>query len=464
MRFESFSVVGPKVNRLISYQPNDPFYANYPVDQRFSPVEGPLGYSASDNRIRLLSPSDTWEFDACNDYKEFRRNSYRGRRRDHTFQLTADYRDSAVLLLEKPLSDEDLSSFQVVINLIRAFVQGQRVRSSFTVDLTQVFYIVNLTIYDRLIAALEKVHARTKQTAGTRANNVPAVPTWILKSPFTARNSMLTANDWEVLASTYRVEIESFSQICLYLGFDFREVEVDDNLSDDGSDNDVDDTPFTPKKLDQLVMDLLTDSHKGKGKMPAPRISSVSFLEPVSPTPGSRLHFPTSSEPRGRQSATPEPVPPSPIAPERPPTPVPDSPIRTSSDLRNVRAEAFAPIDPVGTSNTIPRYQDEQTARVYGNAPASNLPPPQPGPGTSRYDDMFRPSRFTTSTPVPVDAQRPGPSVNPSSNVYDTPEIGRHFEEGQSCHSNRSRFAFPVDPDPPDEDPVLTGGASSFNQ
>jgi hypothetical protein len=446
MKYESFPPIGNKTNKLLSYIPNDESDAFiYRHEQgRFTPVQGAKVPASFSGRMVHLKHTTSNYFDSCVDFQTYSRGNNRGRRRSHALQLAANYRDMPVSVFEKWLSPEAMLSFKAIITKLRAFCQGSPVTFTSIPEGT-VYYRVNQFVMESLCSDLESVRKRTLQLNHDRKEDVFPLPLWSDTFVSDIYEGVYTQNDWEILASTFRQEAETFLQAMLYLGYDYKPIEPEDEEEEE-----VPCAPYAPEPLDEDVLSLLEASQQIN-------VASVRFTSPpiilepkrlVSPvrsneslaTPSFNLtrspqskeldepvvlrsspahsrassapfQFPTSNLPRGSQEVS---------APTNLDdshhslaivTPLPESP---------VPKDPFGPIDPVGEHSIVPSYQMEQLNRVYG-APPSTTDPLHLGPGTDRYNAMFKPSPYAQE-PVVSQAQQtdldsPGAAHNASHSL-----------------------------------------------
>jgi hypothetical protein len=434
MRYEAFPSIGTKTNRLIVYSPDDTCNDNYDTPfPKLEPVNGAIHPEQFDHNRRTTLPAATiQEFDACSPFFEYRRNSYRGRRRTHAYQLAAKYRNSDVHIFEKWFTSDDQVKLSKLLDLLSAYVQGLRVSY---IGTDEIFYQVNKKLDERITSRLMHIRDRTIQLNLERDVDIPGLPQWSTDARIPLYVSTFNRNDWEILAATYRIEVETFLQICLYLGYDYKPVDISEAVEKEdleGEEEEDDDPAMensaisSPRPIPDSVRSLIEESllEKDKGK-------SVHF----SPIPSdysshSLSEFPTSDVGRGPSTpfvpkepvtilqsprsstrnsplavstptkASPEPVnfnlpvEPSDIQHSHPPIQV--DRVSSVNAGTNQLDNPFAPIDPVGKSTTVPSYQIEQIDRVYGAPPATPIYSLKEHTGTERFNEMFRPSIYAS--------------------------------------------------------------------
>ena len=449
MRYEAFPSVGTKTNRLIIHSPEDECNDNYDTPfPKLEPVNGAIPPDQLKGDLKsILPPTSVQEFDACSDFPEFRRSSYRGRRRTHAYQLAAKFRKSNVHIFEKWFTTEAQEKFSKLLNLLNALVQGVRVNYMGSND---ILYQVNAELDRKLMKELLLIRDRTIQLNLERNVDIPGLPEWSNDPLIPLYLCTFSANDWEILAATLKIEVETFLQICLYLGYDYKPVNISAPLENEDSEENEDEedpkeedtVPVTPRLLPDSVRSIIEESlQKGKSKArPA-----VHFSPPDTPTPipsTSATHIPTSDIGResltkfvpqepvvilkrpGSDSAQSSPTNLTPIEDQYPTTPATSGPIsfnlpdqQSSIALDQtpvLTAEGyptdnpFAPIDPVGKTTTVPSYQVEQVNRVYGAPPATPIYSLKENTGTERFNEMFRPSIYATHIPATSMMSSPG--------------------------------------------------------
>jgi hypothetical protein len=437
MRYQQFPFIGSKTNRLIIYDYEDLTVPDYPYhheDGRFTPIQGATSEDSFNSTKTVLPPLPGFVFDACVDFEDYRRNSYRGRRRSHALHLTANYRRKNVLVFEKWLDDEALESFKVIINKLRALVQGMRV-SFASSQKGQFFYQINQPIMESIYRDLEEVRKRTMQLNRGREEDMMELPIWSDSKLEDVYKGVYNKNDWEMLAATFRQEVETFLLAAIYCNYDFQPAELEKESQEEEEEYCE---PFVPKDLSPEVVKLLEDSirivtrhslqgspvlsgtHVGPSTMtsvhwqdPHSTVFNIeaeddggqgeplSTEEVISSTPHK---FPISDLPRG-PSVSKDKVPsftsPS-IVPSLPAVPVQPTDLSPKAPVAEVSYQQFAPIDPVGKQNIIPDFQVEQIDRMY-QAPPEDMEPVVPGTGTTSFNNLFKPSRFAEENSTQVE-------------------------------------------------------------
>jgi hypothetical protein len=425
MKYEAFPSIGTKTNKLVVYSPDESYNEYYDtLFPKLEPVSGPIEASQfnQSNKV-ILPPSREWEFDACTKFSDYRRSSYRGRRRTHAYHLAANYRKLPVVVFEKWLNQEAQDGFNEILNLLTAIVQG--VRCSFS-DRDIIWYQMNETLHIRLCEFLDRIKERTEQLNPNRIADVPKIPNFITGNNTPLYNATFMKNDWEILVATYRAEVETFLQASLYFGYDYQPVDLEESLEQEEEEELLEEDSQAPPPLSPEVLSLITSSifRNSKGK------SSVHFEDqsaPPTPTPPqvSSSRFPMSSTPRGPSVAKLKEVFEDPSYLELPPTPARVSPLKPSSP-----SNPFAPVDPITRESVVPTYQEEQINRVYG-APAPDI---QEELGTDRYREMFKPSIYASNdsqveSPGAARAISEIPATIPSYGQNPTPSVSFNYSQ-----------------------------------
>ena len=458
MKYEKFPPLGSKTNQFLTYNPGESLdeYRYRHEAGIFLPVQGALPTDSFHGARIVLPPAEYDQFDACCDFDDYRRSNYRGRRRSHALQLAANHRNKSVAVFEKWLDPEQLESFKSIIDKLRAFCQGVRVTFGRSTNRQPtIYYQINKPIMEAICRELELVHKRTLQVNPDRSDDIPEHPLWsdtILPNIY---DGVYNRNDWEILAATFRQECETFLLAMLYLGYDFKPVAPEDEDVED----DEPCQPFVPKKLDASVMSILEASmnyssnqhvHFELDPAPVEQTSALGSItshqsddRPSHHSQGSPFRFPTSNL---RESEVSKSIHSDRSAPQEPSLPrqtvlsyrPQDSPSQIKQMPSHTPAtDPFAPLDPVASHTIVPNYQTEQVKRVYG-APDSRIDSYQPGTGTERFKDMFKPSRFSQPETIPVKSQQ---------TQFSSPEIARataHSLPSAQGPRSQSMFTLPT--------------------
>jgi hypothetical protein len=492
MKYETIPNVGSKTNRLIVHSQNETGNDNYDTPfPKLETVSGsldPLLYRPSSKVV--LPPTQEWEFDACSDFPEFRRNSYRGRRRMHAYFLAANYRKADVCLFEKWLNSEDQARLKLILDSLRALVQGVRVQ--FRLD-EQIYYQMNYTLYHRINHYLRHIRDRTIQVNICRESDIPEAPTWTSDPLVPLNQCVYNHNDWEILAATYRSEVETFLQVCLYLGYDYQPVDINEPIeSEEEEEEEVEEeetsspSPQVSRTMTSDVFSIIQESmsqDKDKSKTsvrfearsPSPsspnKDSNTSQQPPVSLHPkepvsilrSSRMDAANPAESPVAGPSHSQPAPTSlPVPFSTPPvatsTPSIQGPVDPASEVKQAKPlpdipvdsnhpdNPFAPIDPVGQTNIVPSYQVEQVNRVYGAAPAAPIYSLKEHTGTERFQEMFKPSIYSQ------------PVVN---SPMSSPGAARAAYDNHSYPASSGRFSLPSATSTPN---IQSGGAYGYAQ
>ena len=338
MKYQAFPAVGTHTNRLLVYDPAD-------ADKEFN-------YRHTDGVLRRpqgawydehFNPPKTYlqrrpdfRLDACRDFTDYTRNTYRGRRRTHALVLAAAYHNKPVLVFEKWLTEEALRSFDPLINKLRALCLG--VPLSFGgLNPREPLYQINKPIMEQVLWELELIRKRTIQLNPDRREDIPELPLWSDTKTSDFLIGIYSQNDWEIMAATFRAEAETFLQCMLYLGYDFVPFEPEEERFDLNSELLEEEEDSTPPPLSEAVQKLLEESMASIApnspahfvydrpevvKEPVAVSSPAPSTEPMMPEVPSlkgqgeletvpeeipSFQFPTSDEPRGPVTSTPHP-------------------------------------------------------------------------------------------------------------------------------------------------------------
>ena len=355
-------------NRLVTYQPEDvsKYTSQYKtIYPELSTVLGPhdpqqfnLNEKITLKSVELILP------DACVDSSAYRLTTFRGKRRIHAFHLAAEYRGKPLHFYENWFDESTQASLSDLLDQVQAFCHGVRVTFK---DQASIWYQVNHEYWSKVQAKLSEIRNRTMQLLPDRKEDVPAIPTFA----YTTRaqypdviNAFYTSNDWEILAATYRKEIETFVQTCIYLGYDYQHYKETLQDPQELPDSEFEEDYLPPPTISPSVRKLLEDSmnrivaaelkqQEGTHSKPSPpQNTTVDEIYPSSPI-------------RKEEQA----ILPAPIEPElRLPTP-------SGSPKPHMESEV---------PNIIPSFREEQVKRVYGAAPT--LPELKTGTGTERFN------------------------------------------------------------------------------
>jgi hypothetical protein len=445
MRYQEFPFLGDRTNKLLMFEWEDltiPKYLYRHEDGVFTKVEGAISEDHFDSPKVVLPPSAGFTFDACADQDAYRNNSYRGKRRRHALHLAANYRQQTVLIWEKWLPEETKDKFKVVLDKLKAFVQGTRVTFA-TAPNGEFYYQINKPLMESIYRDLESIRKRTLQKNPDREEDIFELPIWSDTKLTDVYKGVYTKNDWEILAATFRMEVETFLLAMDYSNYDFlppEEKPEDEEYCE----------PFVVQDLSPEVAKILEDSMKIITRHIHPNNSylSDSFRYGALTSTSARRQAPNptdlnneSEEDSGSQgeqlfdqeviSSTPQRIPTSalprgpsitleqkihkptslsraslPVVTLAPASQAARDSIHDSSDNQ------FAPIDPVGQANIVPDFQEEQINRIY-QAPPDSLEPVLPGTGTAAFNKLIEPNRYAKEAnleglQVPSQDESPG--------------------------------------------------------
>jgi lysozyme family protein len=443
MKYKSYPPIGVKTNRFMIYEPQEiDQEANYHHDDGIlTPVKGAVSEHIFEKAKVTFPPSGHNSFDACTDFNEYRRNSLRGRRRSHALQLAANYRNQPVVVFEKWFDSDQLQSYKHIIDKLRAFCQGSRV--TFTSNRRGPYYYqICKPVMESLNRDLELVRKRTLQLNPDRPEDIMEPPVWGDTKLSDLFEGVYSRNDWEILATSFRLEAESYLLAMVYLGYDFSPYETDEDDDDDLDEDEI--TPLIQKPLSPSVLSILEKSMNMERPSVhfEPQATSaevkwspmVTAIEPLHDQGSHSAHEADSHPAEGLGELEPQDNVDSPSLPtvqgsnadepeeyfnEQRDSSLDPSIFQTVDQTISARStrspphhEMFAPLEPVGTQNIIPDYQTEQMDRIY-QAPPTSMEPVIPGTGTENFNALFRPNRYATDAeqaPPASSIETPGPA------------------------------------------------------
>jgi hypothetical protein len=211
-------------NRLVTYTPNEPFELAYKtLHPGLVSVTGP--YDPDQFNLEEKTPLDFNDgafLDACADSDAYRQTSFRGKRRRHAYQLAADYRSKPLYFYENWFDDSDKFLLSDLLDLLRAFCHGVRVTFK---DRFLVWYQIDHEYWNKVQAKLKDIRKRIQQVVTDREDDIPPIPefAYTTQTQYSGvGKAFFSANDWEVLAATYKREAENFVQTCIYMGYDYQ--------------------------------------------------------------------------------------------------------------------------------------------------------------------------------------------------------------------------------------------------
>ena len=375
--------------KLVSYEPHSTFPHEYSCQfSNLKDVDGPVDPDDFLGLSKMVDFTSEDYFDACATMDAYRITSQRGKRRQHAYQLAANYRGQPVYHFDNWLDVSEQDHLRDLLDLLHAFSHGVRV--TFKED-NQAWYQLDSDILDMVDGKLKSIHARTNQVSHVSTLDIPKVPEfgYSMHHPYPKRNALLSPNDWEILAAAFVRDAETFVQTCIILGFDFHEPEEETQELEE------EEEPFVPPPDSESVRALRAEAARRRKAREAGRQGSqASSKENTIPAEISEeLHEeltefikPSSPIPSEVQTRLPEP-----IQPEQRPH-IPDRGL-------------FAPVEPE-LPNIVPTYRELQVQRVYGAQRAGEAT--NTGPGTERFNELFRPSRFTQAAETSAVYSSPG--------------------------------------------------------
>jgi len=243
-----FSLKNKILAEVHTVEPNEDLSSTY-SEEKLSPLTGPVTFGdyKPETFVSVPPPAEL-DLDSCGEWSDCRWNSYRMKRRLHAFNLLAQATDSKVHFLKPMLTPERKLLFHEVLTKLRALTVGVRFKKP-GVETGELIYTCDLMLKTEITSALEVIGLRTfqiykhnesKGKAKAEMNHpLGQVPRWgdPVKFPeFCYYNK----NDWEILACTYRFQVEAFLHVMHLWGFDYNTpdalLETDSEDSDDSLD------------------------------------------------------------------------------------------------------------------------------------------------------------------------------------------------------------------------------------
>src|ERR1700748_2757207 len=382
-----------RTNSLLQYTPEADVQYQYDIQPTLHRVEGPIDPSQfvqSDKEV--LPPSSYFEHDACVDLPVYRRNSLRGRRRNHALQLAADYRLKPVFQFRKWFVYRDQAFLEDMLNNIRAFCQGMRV--TFT-DKSQVWYQVNTNVWSAIKNELFEIRERTLQIAENRKEDIPEMPEFASTNRHSyphIEQAVFSANDWEILAAAYRCEVEAYILTCIALGYDHAP-SYETQSPEDAEEEVYEEDRKGPHQINSSVLTIINESmgikesqKENKSQMDTNAECFTRLFGPVEPA----------HEYYKRTSGPPSPIEPDPFAHQQ----LPQSTLVSKPVMELPTSQLDIPMDqPASVPSVIPPYRETQTRRVFGGGTSAPEQSYRALTGTERFEQMFKPSQYTSQPP-----------------------------------------------------------------
>jgi hypothetical protein len=300
----------PDRQRLVSYPAVDGISTPTMVhpDHRFHKVDGPIERERVDLREFKLSEVDsTNRFETCANWRVFAQGSTQYAKRIHAFQLAAQYMDRSVIITKLMLTIPHINKLRSLMNSLNAFVQGFQYEA--VLDPSTRIYTGDLDTYESIRKELLDITTRTENVQSNPPDKYDAVIELLMPRPVFGRgegdvNQFWDPNDWEVLACTFRFEIEAWLRLAIDLGYDFQPPDTEAINEDqptinkpvvppDEAEEEALEENTEPYELDPQVQHLLTVRTQRKHRR-SPRSQS-----PDSPT--NRLHPPRQVSTLGRR-------------------------------------------------------------------------------------------------------------------------------------------------------------------
>ena len=495
---------GSEPNQLVTYTPSDEIpELRYPEDRRLSAYAGSIDVqSVSIQSIELLPIPTVWDLESCMDWHEYKRNSHKGRRREHALYLAAKALDRDVVILQHMLDATDRIKCQALLTKLAGLVLGKRYNLNKS---TQTFIVMDQELYIEFQLDLSLVLARTRQLLGRNGFAIfPAAPVWG-NSANVPLEGTYSANDWEIISAAFRFEVEAWLKKALTYGYDFvpwQDPDERDEL-DDGKESADDKSTGnrTPRKVNQAVVEQLTLRREGRlpstDKKPGLDFFDLSREEPETPTPHARgkkrrgkggdskdehvlpshLSNPNESlanaiadnpflvdllkDAVNKSASSPlredQKSPKKPIVDRHPDRAQEDSAyidqLKKGLGEKSIDLQSAWPRVPQEGDGTLPHYQDSQIRQVYGSGSVpADVTGFRPTAGTQLFNDLWKPSKYA---PNNRRNEPTTPGRNPASGANSTPLGNR------SQHTNRAQFNHPDDKKPEREDQSGNGNGGN---
>jgi hypothetical protein len=455
-------LVGAKTNRLLHYAPSENTTADYTTPfPTLVEVDGPFPPSQFNQRNKVyLPPAKEYEFDACADFPVYKRHYNRGKRRCHALQLAANYRGTPIYEFDKWFVQRDQLFLQKngILDYLRAFCQGTKVSFS---DRNIIWYEIDRTMRDKIFTYLQNVRERTLQLSPDRQEDIPPIPEFGVTNQTQHPNvleAVFGANDWEVLAATYRIEVETFIHTCIYLGYDHSDPEEENAAEEEEPiEDDQQEEVVVPRPVDMSVRSLLEGPSRAVPPFVSPPGSIRNHMSPPMTTPVERPVFTNRfNQSQGIERSLPfYPPPRSPTIKE----PIPRSSQQVFSAANQPVAQSTPVMEPPVTlpppnpfqgnqnkvkDSIVPAFREEQVNRVYGAQAAFDVS--QRDAGTDRLNELFKPSKFT---------QEPNDGI-PNSLPGAAREAAPSFPSGTQ---SRVQFSIPPELSYAENSHMSSGGA-----
>ena len=402
---------------------------SYPISIR---VYDPVGDRTETVNLKdktILNAADSWEFDACNEYRLIRPKSQRGKRRSHILTIASKCLRRDVHVLRDMLTKDESDRLIPEVTMLLTLVQGVRVQ--FPSENLAVYYQLNVELYRRLMETLHVIGKRVIQTSPL-ADYESLMPEFGDGSVFPLKG-IYNRNDWEILATAFICEAESFLKMMLVLGYDFEEPVLHDPKEEDEEDDEEDDdksesenipgsfitkTPIRVNPLikamvsgTQTIEDLFASAGR-KGSKPTanpdvkkdsrPRIPSLNELVLAKRETKRRnqLRSDSESDANSKKHDTDSEITISKDKAQRSP-----NPFKAAKTLR------FKPETPQESRIAPTSFEASQVSSHYGISSSAPYELSTPEVNSDRYYGLFRRSRFDSSN-------NQAASFNPTSSSF----------------------------------------------
>jgi hypothetical protein len=218
----------PDRQRLVSYPVEDEISTPTMVhpDHRFRKVDGPIERERINiEEFKLSEVDSTNRFETCANWRVFAQGSTQYAKRIHAFQLAAQYMGRSVVLTKSMLTISHQNRLRPLMNSLTAFVQG--FQYEMIQDPGTRIYTGDLDTYESIRKELLDITTRTENVQAEPPDKFDAVIELLMPRPVFGKgesdvNQFWDPNDWEVLACTFRFEIEAWLRLAIDLGYDFR--------------------------------------------------------------------------------------------------------------------------------------------------------------------------------------------------------------------------------------------------
>lgn len=216
-------------------------------------------------KIKEAPAPKNWEFDACLEYYAIRHGNKRSHRRNHILCLGAKGLKRNVILVNPMPNAEDSSKLENEVAMLLTLVHGTRFRFGSS---RKVYYRMNESLYEVFMEHLEEMGRRTVQISELD-DYMELLPTF--GSDEFPINYYYSKNDWEILAATFKCEVESYMKILMNFGYDFLPCEAIEMNEDVIERNETDPEAIpdsyvtkTPRKVSDMIQSIASGRKTGR--------------------------------------------------------------------------------------------------------------------------------------------------------------------------------------------------------